>query len=550
MFNDYFVNVGHNLNSKFIARNNNHVGKYIIKNIKSAFFKPISSDEIVKVVKDLKSNTSPGYDDIDIKVVKKIIIHICQPLSAIFNKCLDCGIFPDKLKIARVIPIFKSGSQEVLSNYRPISVLPIFSKIFEKCIYYRLLSFINKCNILTPDQYGFRQGHSTSHALINFIRNVTNAIDNEEVMLGIFLDLSKAFDTLDHDILIYKLQLYGIRGVVLDLFKNYLQNRRQYVVINGFKSENKLLRCGVPQGSILGPLLFLIYINDLCNTSSSLRYILFADDTSIFMSHKDPKILQSVFNNKLDIVSDWLYMNKLSVNAKKTNFMMFTNRNVDIEQFHIKLAGSEIKHVPSLKFLGITIDNKLTWKNHLDIICNKLSKNVGVLYRIKMLPTNILRMIYNAIIAPFLDYGISIWGSAANIYLDRLFKLQKRAIRIVNHSPFLAHTSSIFYSLKRLNIYDIYKYHLGIFMFLCHRKLLPTSLLKYYSLNCNIHSHATRNAANFHIPKTRTKISYKSIVYQGPVVWNSIPSEIRNSKTLKLFKCKYKKHIQVKYYSK
>ena len=164
-----------------------------------------------------------------------------------------------------------------------------------------------------------------------------------------------------------------------------------------------------------------------------------------------------------------------------------------------------------------------------------------------MLPTNILRMIYNAIIAPFLDYGISIWGSAANIYLDRLFKLQKRAIRIVNHSPFLAHTSSIFYSLKLLNIYDIYKYQLGIFMFLCHKKLLPTSVLKYYSLNCNIHSHATRNAANFHIPKARTMLTYKSIVYQGPVVWNSIPNEIRNSITLNLFKCKYKKFLQVKY---
>ena len=169
---------------------------------------------------------------------------------------------------------------------------------------------------LTPNQYGFREGHSTSHALINFIRNVTNAIDNEEIMLGIFLDLSKAFDTLGHDNLIYKLQLYGIRGVVLDLLKNYVQNRRQYVVINGFKSESKLLRCGVPQGSILAPLLFLIYINDLCNTTNNFldsRYILFADVTSIFMSHKDPTILQSVFNNKLDIISDWLYtcMNKL-----------------------------------------------------------------------------------------------------------------------------------------------------------------------------------------------------------------------------------------------
>ena len=186
MFNDYFVNVGHNLNSKFITHTNNHVGNYIVNNIKSAFFTPISPDEIVEIVKDFKSNTSSGYDDIDMKVVKKIIINICQPLSVIFNKCLDCGVFPDKLKIARVIPVFKSGSQEVLSNYRPISVLPIFSKVFEKCIYNRLLSFINKCNILTSNQYGFREGHSTSHALINFIRNITNAIDNEEVMLGIF----------------------------------------------------------------------------------------------------------------------------------------------------------------------------------------------------------------------------------------------------------------------------------------------------------------------------------------------------------------------------
>ena len=240
-------------------------------------------------------------------------------------------------------------------------------------------------------------------------------------------------------------------------------------------------------------------------------------------------------------------MNKLTVNTKKTNFMMFTNRNIDIGQMNIKLAGSEIKHVLSLQFLGVTIHNKLTWKNHLDIICNQLSKNVGVLYRIKMLPTNVLRMIYNAIVAPFLDYGISVWGSAAKIYLERLFKLQKRAIRIVNHSPYLAHTSPIFYSLKLLNIYDIYKYQLGIFMFLCHRKLLPISLLKYYTLNCNIHSHVTRNAANFHIPKVRTTLSYKSVIYQGPLVWNTLPIYIRNSKTLNSFKTKYKQNLQDKY---
>ena len=362
-------------------------------------------------------------------------------------------------------------------------------------------------------------------------------------MLGIFLDLSKAFDTLDHDILIYKLHQYGIRGIVLELFKSYLQNRHQFVALNGFKSENKILKCGVPQGSILGPLLFILYINDLCNTSEVLKYILFADDTSIFMSHKDPVVLESVFNNELVNVSNWLYMNKLTVNTKKTNFMMFTNRSIDINHINVRLADSEITHVPALKFLGVTIDNKLTWKNHLDIICNKLSKSVGVLFRIKMLPTNILRMIYNAIIAPCLDYGITVWGSAANIYLDRLFKLQKRAIRIVNHSTFLAHTSPIFYSLNLLNIYDIFKYQVGIFMFLCKRKLLPISLLSYYELNCNIHSHDTRNALNFHLPKIRTTLSQNSIIYQGPIIWNSIPVQICNSKSLNLFKITFKRSL-------
>ena len=187
-----------------------------------------------------------------------------------------------------------------------------------------------------------------------------------------------------------------------------------------FKSDPKLLRCGVPQGSILVPLLFLIYINDLCNTSVNLRYILFADDTSIFMSHKDPIVLQTIFNEELENISNWLYMNKLLINTKKTNFMMFTNKNIDIDQIHVSLSGSDIKHTSSLKFLGVTIDRKLTWKNHLDVICNKVAKNVGVLYRVKMLPTYILKMIYNAIIAPFLDYGITVWGSTANINLDRL----------------------------------------------------------------------------------------------------------------------------------
>ena len=546
-FNNYFVKVGSKLNSEFTTCDKKHIGKYIKKNEKSAFFKNISSNEIVEIVKDFKNNTSAGADGVDIRVVKGVINYVCDPLSAIFDKCLEFGIFPDKLKVARVVPVFKKGSKEILSNYRPISVLPIFSKIFEKCIYNRLLAFIKECNIFTSNQYGFRERHSTTHALVNFVHNVIRAIENEDILIGIFLDLSKAFDTLDHDILFYKLNFYGIRGVILDLFKSYLSNRVQYVTIDGIKSSCKPLECGVPQGSVLGPLLFLLYINDLCNTSNILKYILFADDTSLFLSHKNISKLQTVLNTELIKISKWLYMNKLSLNIGKTQYMVFTKKHVNLDDISIKLAGSEIKHETSLKFLGITIDQNLTWKQHINFICNKISKNIGVLSKLRTLPKCALKCIYHATISPFFDYGLSVWGSAATCHLERLFRLQKRAIRIIDHSSFLSHTPPIFHSQRILTLYDRYQYVLGIIMFLWHKKLLPDSLLEYFSLNCDIHNYFTRSAAKFHLPKIRTSLFYYSVIYQGPIIWNSLPMEIRQIDSLNLFKRKMKNYFIDKY---
>ena len=350
-------------------------------------------------------------------------------------------------------------------------------------------------------------------------------------------------DTLDHDILHNKMNLYGIRGVILDLFRSYLSNRVQYVVIDGVPSETKCLKCGVPQGSILGPLLFLIYMNDLCHTSDFFKYILFADDTSIFMSHKDPYALQLIANKELTKISEWLYMNKLSINTSKTNFMMFSNRNIDVNNITINLAGSKIEHVSSLKFLGITIDHKLTWKDHINVTCNKISKNIGILYRLKSLPTPILKMIYNAIIAPFFEYGLPVWGSAAITHLDRLFKLQKRAMRIISHSSFIAHTLPIFFTQNILTFYDRYRFLIGTLMYLWHKQLLPNSLLEYFTLNCNIHSYLTRNATKFHLPKVRTSLYYKSIFYQGPLIWNSIPDDICTAVSFNVFKRKLKNYF-------
>ena len=223
-FNNYFVNIGASLRNNVqntLVGNNNHM-QYLENNNVTAFFKPITTKEIIDIVCDLKSKSSTGYDEIDIVIVKRVVHIICYPLCRIFNESMNQGIFLEKLKIAKVIPVYKNGSFDTMSNYRPISVLPVFSKILEKCFYNRLIYFLNQCNLLSDSQYGFRAGHSTSSALIDFVYKVSNALDNKQIMLGIFLDLSKAFDTLDHKILLDKLFNYGIRGVLLKWFESYL----------------------------------------------------------------------------------------------------------------------------------------------------------------------------------------------------------------------------------------------------------------------------------------------------------------------------------------
>ena len=551
-FNNFFIEIGSKLCESLPDRMQNLNTQYssYLQNVNEAslYMKPISEGEIISVVQKLKNKTSPGYDDINITVIKQIIPFICKPLADIFNKSIQTGIVPNKLKLAKVTPVFKSGSKQNTCNYRPISVLSVFSKILEKCVYNRLYDFLCKHNILSENQFGFRKGLSTSLALTQFLQSVVYSLDNKKSSIGVFLDLSKAFDTIDHSILLYKLNHYGIRGVPHSWIKNYLSNRQQFVCINSTKSHLKTIRCGVPQGSILGPLLFLLYVNDIRHSSPILQFTQFADDTSVFFSHENISHITRTLNSELGNVHTWLTVNKLVINLSKTSYMIFSYTKYSPEDVKLELNNYEIKHSPQNKFLGVYIDESLSWKYHISEICNKLAKVVGIIYRLQnVLPENILLTLYNTLFLPHITYCNINWANCAKTFSDRIYKLQKKAVRLITHSAYNSHSSPLFARLNILTIHDVNKLQVGTFMYMCKNNLLPSFVKVNFSTNSVYHSYSTRRANDYHLPKVRTSIAQMNLNFNGPKVWNALPTDLKNCNSLPCFKRKYKKHLIKKY---
>ena len=352
---------------------------------------------------------SPSIFQVSLPLICPLLTHIC-------NLSLSEGIFPDELKLANVIPIFKSGDHETFNNYRPVSTLCTISKVFEKIMYSRLLNYLDHYKILFSYQFGFRKSHSTYMAFMVLIDKLTRALDEGKFVVGILLDFSKAFDTVDHDILLTKLSHYGIRGVPLLWFQSYLSNRQQFVAYNGVSSSVKTVKCGVPQGSILGPLLFLIYINDLVNVCSHCLPILFADDTNLFVSGVDMSHISEIVSKELAELSQWLKVNKLSLNLKKTQYMIFSRRKSKDETINIKIDDQSISETKSSKFLGVYIDNSLNWKTHISYIAGKISRGIGIILKSrKYLTEDSLLTLYYCFIYPFLIYCNHIWGNTNSI---------------------------------------------------------------------------------------------------------------------------------------
>ena len=461
IFNDFFTNIGPDL-ARSIPTSAKSFDCFLNNpNPTTLFMVPTNEQELTEIVKNLKIKKTPGYDDITNKLLKSVIKEIIVPVTHIMNMSMLNGIVPGKMKIAKVVPIFKKGDPLERSNYRPISLLTTLSKILEKLIYTRTFNFFTRCGILADSQFGFRKKHSTSHAILLFINKIASALDDRCHTVGLFLDFSKAFDTIDHNILFKKLQHYGVRGKALEWYKSYLSSRTQFVSLNGIASSVKPVTCGVPQGSLLGPLLFITYINDFKFSSTLLSFILYADDSSIFYSHQNPQILVETVNSELENIAQWIFANRLSLNLDKTNFILFSNSISDLPG-DICFNNVKIKKVKSTKFLGLFIDDKMSWKIHTNYLCSLLSRNAGVIYKLKpMFPTYVLQMLYSTLMLPYLNYGILAWGSSLKLQLDKILVVQKRAIQTICNVPIRTHSSPLFFNTKVLRVRDIFNLQLG-----------------------------------------------------------------------------------------
>ena len=576
-FNNFFANVGPET-EKTVPKTPHISPSVYLKNRNQSNFilAHISEQEVLDLINSLK-NKGSGPASIPLDMLKLVADIIVFPLCFILNLSFSSGIFPDALKIAKVIPLHKGGSTQDFNNFRPISLLSIFDKIFEKIMHKKLYDFITYHNILFSKQFGFQKNNSASHSMIDISEIIKETIDNGKFGCGIFIDLKKAFDTVNHNILLTKLEHYGVRGVLLKWFESYLSNRSQYVFCNGVKSDILNITCGVPQGSVLGPLLFLLYINDLPNISSKLNFFLFADDTNIYYESDDLKELEKTVNQELKLLSQWLNVNRLALNVKKTNFVIFrSNRKHVNHNVVLILNRKALSQKDHVKYLGILMDQHLSWKYQVSHVSKKISRGVGILAKLKhYLPNYLLSNIYYCLVYSYLNYGIHAWGSASPSDTKCLLVLQKKAVRILTGNQYfqiygepagpLPSSSPLFSKLNFLKFEDIYKLNIAKFVYSTLCNLSPTVFSNWFTYTSDIHDHATRTNATIqsdnyfdvgtvtptytlYVHNSRlSKYGDKLVKVYGPLLWNSIPGNIQDASSVQTFKIYLKKYFLAMY---
>lgn len=494
----------------------------------SLFLLPVTEEEVATVICSLK-NSSPGEDGISAAPIKAVADLIVAPFTYICNRLFLTGIFPCAMKIARVTIIFKGGDKNELQNYRPISILPLFSKVAERLIYKRVFSFIANRNVICEEQCGFQPGRSTQSALLRIKDSLLHNFEKKFYTVGIFLDFRKAFDSIKHDILIRKLQLYGIRGIALDLMKSYLWARKQYVQLHNYKSDLGVIKYGVPQGSILGPLLFILYINDIVNIQFTPNIVMYADDTNAFFSGLDLRDIEITANSWLDKLKSWLTVNQLELNIKKTKFMLFKQKNRPVD-YAISLIfnGENIAQVNKIQFLGVCFQSDLSWSHHVDNLRIKISRSIGLIRRLQhLLPGRVKRQLYFSFIYSQIIYCILVWGTCNKTNTESIILLQKRALGLISTS--VPTNMSLFYMYNVLPFPECYRMQLAMLIFKKIKDNFQIFSDVYLSrdLTYNLRTVALVG------PMCRTNYGVQSINNQIILLCNRIPEIIEYAKEAK-----------------
>jgi len=531
-FNIFFSKIGIKT-SHNVPHSNKCFSEYMPNSLlNSMFIEPVAPSEVLSIANKLKPKSSYGHDGISSKVLKETITNILEPITHIINRSLDTGIVPQDMKIAKIIPIYKSSDKTLPKNYRPVSLLPAFSKLLEKIMYNKLMSFLDTNNILYKHQYGFRPKHSTVHPIIHLLNHCADSSNKAEpeFTLALFCDLSKAFDVINHDILLKKLNSYGIRGIANQWFKSYLSHRNQFVEIDHHKSNLLPIQCGVPQGSILGPLLYLIYVNDIGNSCTE-NIVSFADDTTLYMSNSDLSTLFYDANAQINNLFQWFCANRLSLNAKKTKYIIIrphqkrcnlTGLQISIDSTILNRIGNDCEE-KSIKFLGVIFDENLTWKFHIAHVNTKVSRALFAVSQVKhILPKSCLRTLYFSLIQSHFAYGLLAWGSATQSALRSSIVLQKRAIRTINSAKYRSHTDPLFFQSKILKLNDLYEYQATLFVFDSIMNILPFSFHDTLKFNRDIQDSrmSTRQSQLLYEARCYSQFAARLPLFSFPVIWN------------------------------
>lgn len=503
----------------------------------------VSDNEVFKILNSLNVAKANGPDNISNKLLRETAPAIAKPLASIFNQSLSSGQFPDEWKKANVVPIFKKENRQTVKNYRPISLLPCVSKVLERIVFNKLLAYCQEHNLLTWRNAGFKPQDSTVNQLVIITHKILEALDQGKDICMVFLDISKAFDRVYHEGLLIKLQMFGIDGPLLLWFRSYLLGRKQRVVINGQYSSWQTTTAGVPQGSILGPLLFLIFINDLVDRLETNPF-LFADDTSLLEILDCIDTSLTTVNNDLRHLTVWAAQWLVTFNPDKTTYMIISRKLNKINYNPLFMAGKQLKEVKSHKHLGVVLNNTMSWHDHAEYVCAKANKQVGLLRRVsRILPRQAKEIIYTSFIRPILEYSSVVFDGCPQRLSNSLEAVQRQAALACTGAYLRTTHSELLRELgwDRLAVRRQYQ-KLNLF-YKIQNDLVPSYLGGLYNSGQHQTRYNLRNSANIAIPRTRTTSFMKSYIPSTIRLWNGLDPPLRASPTLNSFKSNLKRKL-------